>query len=219
MGHNYRKDKDLEFLAYADNAMLDILVTYLTRDTDGEVRITESLTNDKEFIAANGNYKTVWKLIAAELQHFGGDTIVNTFRRKGILYREILTDVANRFSVKYESYDDIVKIEDALIKKIFEQSLEKLNLEQRNRFLYEQGIKSSKKNVENSAIKYQLSVIVAEMVAKQFGLTLTRAAFFPTISGIVLTIPMITGTAYRVTFPSVLQIALMRKQMLNKDIL
>ncbi|MBQ1425597.1 MAG: hypothetical protein IIZ03_01580, partial [Succinivibrionaceae bacterium] len=37
-------------------------------------------------------YDKYWKRIAAEFQYFGGDSIVNTFRGSGVLYREILTD-------------------------------------------------------------------------------------------------------------------------------
>lgn len=229
MAHKYREDKDLEFLAYADNAMLDILVTYLTKDENGKVRTTESLLNDKEFIAAKGNYQSVWKLIAAELQHFGGDTVINTLRGTGILYREILTDVASKFSIQYQANDNIEKIEDALIQKVFEKSWESLNSEQRNQFLHDKGIQISAANASISGViasftTYQLSAIVADMIAVQFGrklLTTTvgrlLATSYAVPIGILLTIPMITGAAYRVTFPSVLQIALMRKQMLNKD--
>ncbi|HED1572153.1 TPA: DUF3944 domain-containing protein [Morganella morganii] len=93
MSNTYRNDKDLELLRYADNEMLSILVKYLTIDKDGTTRFTETLTGDKQFKAAQGNYQQVWQLIAGELQHFGGDTLVNLFRRSGVKYREILIDV------------------------------------------------------------------------------------------------------------------------------
>jgi uncharacterized protein YaaW (UPF0174 family) len=41
-------------------------------------------------------YKNSWKAIAAEIQLFGGDTVANLFRGKGVMYREVLEDVAKK---------------------------------------------------------------------------------------------------------------------------
>ncbi|TYL47319.1 DUF3944 domain-containing protein [Marinomonas sp. IMCC 4694] len=75
MSCKYKEDKDLAFLRYADNEMLDILVKHLTLDKDGKKRKSESLIGNKDFIEANGDYRKVWQLIGAEIQHYGGDTI------------------------------------------------------------------------------------------------------------------------------------------------
>ncbi|HDY7707092.1 TPA: DUF3944 domain-containing protein [Vibrio vulnificus] len=64
MSNTYKQDKDLELLRYADNDMLGVLVNYLTTDKDGKTRYTETLTEDKQFQAAKGDYQQVWQQIA-----------------------------------------------------------------------------------------------------------------------------------------------------------
>ncbi|WP_392344719.1 DUF3944 domain-containing protein [Pseudoalteromonas prydzensis] len=100
MSNKYREDKDLAFLQYADAEMLEVLVKHLMFDKDGEKRNTESLSGDKAFIDAKGDYRKAWQSVAAELQHYGGDTLVNLVRRTGVTYREILVDVCKRIKAK-----------------------------------------------------------------------------------------------------------------------
>ncbi|HDU8651733.1 TPA: DUF3944 domain-containing protein [Morganella morganii subsp. morganii] len=74
MSNTCKQDKDLELLLYADNDMLGVLVNCLTTDKDGKTRYTAgTLTGDKQFQAAKGDYQQVWQKIAGELQHFGGE--------------------------------------------------------------------------------------------------------------------------------------------------
>ena len=40
----YRNDEDLEILSIAEDNDLQILVDYLTRDKDGDLRLTEELS-------------------------------------------------------------------------------------------------------------------------------------------------------------------------------
>ena len=56
MSHKYKEDLDLAFLHYADNEMLAVLVQSLIFDKDGKKRNTESLSGNKSFIEAKGNY-------------------------------------------------------------------------------------------------------------------------------------------------------------------
>ncbi|HAZ75049.1 MAG TPA: DUF3944 domain-containing protein [Enterobacteriaceae bacterium] len=238
----FRTDKDLELLRYADNDMLDVLVNYLTKDKDGSERLTESLTGNEEFKAARGNYRQVWKLIGAELQHFGGDTFVNLFRGSGVLYREILTDVCKKLSVKTDFGADIVSIEQALLAKLFADSWEKMSEAERQAIRKQLKIDGSLTSGAAltaiiSAIRlggfmsYQVAMIVANAVAKALlgrGLALAANAGLARIIGIfagpvgiaitaLLTIPAISGPAFRVTLPAVVQIAAMRQQLLKKE--
>lgn len=102
----YRKDQDLEVLQYADNEQLEILVKYLTEE-DGVLHLNEMLTNNDEFKRAkkSGSLKEAWRQIAAELQSYGGHTIVNLFRNKGVLYREIVLDLCNRNKIEAKDKD------------------------------------------------------------------------------------------------------------------
>lgn len=242
MSNTYRKDKDLEpLLRYADNEMLGVLVKYLTTDKDGKTRYAETLTSDKQFKAAKDNYQQVWQLIAGELQHFGGDTLVNLFRRSGVEYREILTDVCKKLKIKTDYKADTVKIEQALLAKLFADSWEKMSDSERDALREELKIDAS---LTSSAaltaiiaairmggfMSYQVAMIVANAVAKALlgrGLTLAAKAGLARAIGVfagpigiaitVLFIPAISGPAFRVTLPAVVQIAAMRQQMLNEE--
>lgn len=237
----FRADKDLELLRYSDNEMLEVLVKYLTTDKDGSTRYTESLTGEKAFQAVGKDYKQAWQLIGAELQHFGGDTFVNLFRGNGVMYKEILTDVCKKLSVKTNFSAEVVDIEQALLAKLFSDSWEKMSEEERKKIRSELKIDG---NLASSAaltsiiaairmggfMSYQVAMIVANAVARAVlgrGLTLAANAGLARMIGVfagpigiaitaLLTIPAISGPAFRVTLPAVVQIAAMRQQMLNK---
>lgn len=243
MSNTYRKDKDLDpLLRYADNEMLSVLVKYLTTDKDGETRYTETLTGDKTFKAAKGDYKQVWDLIAGELQHFGGDTLVNLFRRTGVEYREILTDVCKKLKIKTDYNAETVNIEQALLAKLFQDSWEKMSANEKDELRKELKIDPS---LTSSAaltaiiaairmggfMSYQVAMIVANAVAKALlgrGLTIAANAGLARAIGVLagpigiaitvlLTVPAISGPAFRVTLPAVVQVAAMRQQMLNEE--
>lgn len=237
----FRADKDLELLRYSDNEMLEVLVKYLTTDKDGSTRYTESLTGEKAFQAVGKDYKQAWQHIGAELQHFGGDTFVNLFRGNGVMYKEILTDVCKKLSVKTDFSAEVVDIEQALLAKLFSDSWEKMSEEERKKIRSELKIDG---NLASSAaltsiiaairmggfMSYQVAMIVANAVARAVlgrGLTLAANAGLARMIGVfagpigiaitaLLTIPAISGPAFRVTLPAVVQIAAMRQQMLNQ---
>ncbi|EAJ7040631.1 DUF3944 domain-containing protein [Campylobacter jejuni] len=90
----YRYDKDLEFLKELSSPELDELVKILTHDKDGKVRFTEELTNNDLYKKHYSDHKEYIELILEEFQKFGGNSILNIFRGGGVLYNEILRDVA-----------------------------------------------------------------------------------------------------------------------------
>jgi len=95
----YREDPDLEFLRYCDNDDLDVLHKYLTQDEDGYERLTEWLTYNERYKKYYPDHQKYWDLIAEELQLYGGNTVMNLARGKGIPYREILMDVCDKMDV------------------------------------------------------------------------------------------------------------------------
>lgn len=237
MSNTYRKDDDLSFLRYADNDMLEILVKYLTTDKDGSTRYAESLTDDDEFKAAKGDYKKVWEKIAGELQHFGGDSVVNLFRGTGVKYKEILTDVCKKINVKTDFTAKTIKIEQALLAKLIEKSWEEMSEQEQDDLRKELNIDPSLSSISalfaiinsinlGGKVAYTISLIVAQSVSAAL---LGRSVVIIANGGLgrlagpiglaitaLLTIPMLTGPAYRVTLPSVIQVAAMRQQMRNK---
>ncbi|ANP69917.1 DUF3944 domain-containing protein [Clostridium tyrobutyricum] len=233
----YRYDTDLEFLKYCSNEDLDLLVTYLIKDKDGNPRLTEELTYTDEYKLYSPNHKMYWQLIAAELQCFGANTFATLFRGgKGVLYKELLMDVCNKLKVNYNKNSSTEIIEMNLIMKILTDSIENMDSQQIKDIIKELKLKTTNYSKEallaalQFAIKiggfqsYEIAVIVANAVAKQLlkrGLsftanaTLTRAIsiFAGPIGWIITgawTLIDIGGPAYRVTIPSVVQVAYMR---------
>ena len=83
----YRYDPDLEFLKNCENEDLRILVDYLTKDKDGEVRWTESLTYSepyKQFYPHN--ISKMFPSIASIINIFRGGIIGKTKCKKKFGY-------------------------------------------------------------------------------------------------------------------------------------
>lgn len=242
MSHKYKEDLDLAFLHYADNEMLEVLVQSLIFDKDGKKRNTESLTGNKSFIEAKGNYGQIWQDIAAELQHYGGDTLVNFVRRTGVSYREILIDVCKRMKVKTDFDAATIEIEQAMFAKLIETSWQDMTDKQKAELA--SALKIDAKLAGPAAMaamitaiklggfaSYQVALIVANSIAKMImgkslqlaanaGLARTIGVFAGPIGWVItglLTVPALSGPAFRVTLPAVIQVAAMRQQLENKD--
>jgi len=238
----YKEDKNLELLQYASQDMLAVLVGYLTTDKDGSTRYFESLTGNDEFKKASGDYQRVWKIIASELQHFGGDTIVNMFRGTGVEYKEILTDVCKKLSVKIDYSAEAIEIEQALLAKLFTDSWEKMSEQEQAQIYKTLNIDG---NLKGSAAladiigsirlggftSYQVTIIVANAIANALlgrGLAFAANAGLARMVGMfagpvgiaitaLLTLPAFSGPAFRVTLPAVVQVAAIRQQLLKHD--
>ncbi|WP_223857335.1 hypothetical protein [Acinetobacter seifertii] len=97
----FREDPDLAFLQYSDFQDLKLLSNTLIADSEGTEQWTGGLKstlvkNMSMYSTEDDLYKNSWKAIAAEIQLFGGDTVVNLVRGKGVVYRELLEDVAKK---------------------------------------------------------------------------------------------------------------------------
>lgn len=134
---SYRTDPDLSFLQYADNDDLLLLAdTLMFKDVKHkekkQYRATSTLQKDINFKKCYPKQmRGLWMSIAEELQKFGGHSGVNWLFRlnKGILYREILTDVCKLQKVRNIDFkkDGIAKIENALLEKTVELIVEKMS--------------------------------------------------------------------------------------------
>lgn len=234
----YREDKDLEFLRRTRNEDLAILVDYLIYDKKGNPRLVEHLTISDGYKLYYPDHQKYWKDIAEELQLFGGNTLASYIFRggKGVSYREILIDVCKKLKVNFNKNSDTETIEQYLLQKIMIDSLDKMTSEELQNLVRELGVKPTNLTKQGLiaalqvAIKmggftpYKLAVIVANAVAKAIlgkGLTLaansslTRSIsiFAGPIGWIITalwTLYDIAGPAYRVTIPSVIQVAYMR---------
>ena len=232
----YRYDHDLEFLGELDNNRLENLVEILTKDKDGSARMTETLTVSKEYKEHSYNYSRYWQRIAEEIQLFGGNSFANMFRNGGVKYEEILKDVCDKMKVNYNKNSSTKRIEEFLLNKILEDSLEKMSEEERQEIVKELDINTTsfgKQAVMGAlqiAIKqsgfaaYKAAVIIANAVAKAI---LGHGLKFATNAAITRSIGMfagpigwaitglwtavdLAGPAYRVTIPICIEIACLR---------
>ena len=233
----YRKDEDLEILSVAEDEDLEVLIRYLTRDDDGDLRLTEELTGTTGYINNRHSPREYWQDIAAELQCFGGNTFVNLLRGgEGVPYREVLCDVCDNLKVNYNPDASVSVIEMNLLCKILIKAVDEMddvqmkelidNLDIRvNHFTKQAVIAALQMMILRTGFSpYKISVIVANAVARTLlgrgicvagNAALTRAiAVFAGPVGLALNALWlaidIAGPAYRVTVPAVIQIAYIR---------
>ncbi|MGE0822968.1 MAG: ubiquinol-cytochrome C chaperone family protein [Candidatus Binatia bacterium] len=233
-------DNDLlPLLRLAPNALLDPLVSYITNN--GKGRLTSELDLTELYSAHHPNHSAYVDEIAAEVQKFGGNTIVNVLRGgKGIPYIEVVRNVARQLKVNFNDSMDAGRIELQILLRILEKAYEKMTEEERRQFLLDIGLEYGKVPDALPVIAiqaalgaagflaYQLAVIVANAVARQLlgrGLSLalnrTLARSLNVLVGpigwaitVLWTLVDIAGPAYRVIIPCVIQVALIRQQSL-----
>jgi len=233
----YLEDKNLEFLQYCSTEDLQVLVDYLTKDKNGVLRVSETLTGTEAYKKYYPHsLPMMWKLIAEELQHYGGNTFANGLRGTGVSYREILDDVAKKQKVNFNSDNSVELIEQYILQSIMQKAIEEMSEKELKDFLNEMNagkIVGTKQAMTAGALAllrvggfgtYKMAVIVANAVAKNLlgrGLTLAGNATLTRTLGVALgpigwivtglwTLLDIASPAYRVTIPSVIQVAYMR---------
>lgn len=233
----YRNDEDLEILSIAEDEDLEVLIKYLTRDEDGNLRLTEELSTTTGYKNNRHSPREYWQDIAAELQCFGGNTFANLFRGgKGVPYREVLCDVCDNLKVNYNPDAAIPVIEMNLLCKILIKAVDEMDDAQMKELIENLDIKVTHftKQAIIAALQmmilktgfspYKISVIVANAVARALlgrGICVAgNAAMTKAISvfagpvGIALNALWlaidIAGPAYRVTVPAVIQVAYIR---------
>jgi uncharacterized protein YaaW (UPF0174 family) len=174
--------------------------------------------------------------IAAELQKFGANTLASRFRTgRGVLYEEIVRDVAKRLGVLREG--NTAEVEKRILQKLAEKYWEGATPEQRTALLRQVGVRDltlvARPALPAAVITaihlsgfaaYQLTVIIANAVAHVLlghGLSLVvNAGLTKGVSVFAgppgwclvgfLTAQSIASEAYRVTIPAVVQVAMIR---------
>lgn len=239
----YKLDENLEFLQYIDNESLTILVDTLTKDKDGNKRLTESLTTNKKYKMYYPNHSNYWEAIAEEIQSFGGNTFVNAIRGGGVQYKEILCDVCDKMKVNYNKKSNVSLIEQNLFMKIFEDAVNRMSEEELKTIVKELKLKTDSYTSQavivamQIAIKksgffaYKMAAIIVNAVLKALiGRGLSFAATGTLMRSIsifagpigwifvgIWTALDIAGPAYRVTIPTVIEVAFLRLQYINKN--
>jgi len=242
----YRIDSDLEFLKDISSSELDPLVKILTRGKSGDIRLTEQLTEHQRYKNSHPDHHEYWDLIAEEIQRYGANTLATVFRHgKGVVYREVLTNACDKMKVNYNKASDVESIELNLLMKILTNSMTEMSAKELETVCDGIGFSPTLYTPEavtialQIAIKsggflsYKIAVIVANAVAQNLigrGLSfaanamLTRSvAVFVgpigwTLSAVWLAVD-IAGPAYRVTIPSVIMVAYLRRERMRVEML
>ncbi|WP_323012585.1 DUF3944 domain-containing protein [Castellaniella sp.] len=236
----YRNDVDLDFLEEIPSEDLVDLVDCLIVDKDGKSRYTEELTGNDLYKKYHPDHTRYWHLIAAEIQCFGANSLSTLFRGgKGVLYREVLTDVCDKMGAKYKKNNEVIMIENNLMTKIIEDSLGKMTEPERAEFAKIIGIDnvlSLSAAGLTAAIQalfrmggfasYRLTLVIANAISRSIvghGLSLAGNAALVRAASILTgpvgwalaglwTVVDLAGPADRVTIPAVINVALLRKR-------
>lgn len=141
-------DDDLvPLLRKCDNDELSTLVEYITQ----KGKITSELKKTNIYKKYNPEHRCYADEIAAEIQKFGGNTLTNVVRRgKGVQYKEIVCDVADRLKVNYNKKQDVGFIETQICLKILEKSWEQMTDEEKRELLKDVSDKYKKGKIPDA---------------------------------------------------------------------
>lgn len=232
--------KNLDFLYRASNDDLRILCDIVVKDKNGNFRMTENLSGTKTFKQYYpDNIRAMLSELVDEFRLFGGNSFANLFRGSGLGYTEILRDVAKRNKVSFRKSNSDEQIEQYLLQKLFDESLNNASDEDLRQMMKELGYPTTN-FTRQAAIatlmtawkaggfqSYILLVSVVNAVMKFLigrGLSLVANAALTRMASIMMgpvgwvltalwTIIDIAGPAYRVTIPAVIQIAYIRQRV------
>ena len=238
-----KEDRDLQFLAFCKSEDLKTLVDLMTFDKDGNVRLSEQLTNTDAYLRYYPDrLPCMWQEIANELQRFGGNTLVNICRREGVAYREILQDVCRKLEVYYSGNEDTVDLEKRMLEKVctdvvehmseaeLREMAQALNLAEKNPRKYMIILAVQMAIRRGGALFARISLYVAQLVSRMLvgrgalmlGGNLLNKAFGIFVGPIGWAVTLgwaaydLASPAYRVTIPCVIQVACMRLQQFNR---
>lgn len=138
----YEYDSDLEFLEKCTDEELGELFDILVYDKDGKTRNTEELTKTTVYKRYGRKFSKYWEDIAGELQHYGGNTIANTFRGHGVEYEEILDDVLKALKINSDDLYDVEDKENALLENVFSNMIENMSIEKKRELAKELDLKT-----------------------------------------------------------------------------
>lgn len=247
-----------QLLAQSDTADLDTLVDYITDSGKSRISLSKEVCARLGKCKERGVYSDFDRnLICKEIYAFGGNTLTNVYRDvrnavplgnlldrvlpdvdATVAYDEVVKDVASHLKVAFDKKDDLLIVEDGILRKMLRDSFEKMSPEERAAVLKELGVSdlSMLGPAAGAAFiaagrvggfaTYRLALIVANAVSKALlgrGLPLAVNATISRTIGVLLgpigwavtgawTLADMASPAYRVTVPCVIQIAYMRQK-------
>lgn len=232
--------KNLEFLYRASNDDLRLLCDIIVKDKEGNYRMTEGLSGTQTFRQNYPhNIKGMLPELIEEFRLFGGNTFTNMFRGEGPEYSRILRVVAKRNKVSFNKHNSDDLIEQYLLQKLFNDSIDSASDEELKKMMEELGYPTTNftRQMATATLmfawkaggfqSYILLVSVVNAVMKFLvgrGLSLATNAALTRMASIMMgpvgwvltalwTLIDIAGPAYRVTVPATIQIAYIRQSV------
>lgn len=240
MSNYITTDCDLiEVIQSAEEIDLSILADFITDNNKGRVSLDSVVRGQLDTFKRTGSLKNNSDLLIKEIQEFGGNSIINFFRGKGVQYREILDDVAEHMKVTVDKTDGAEQVEIKIMLAVAAKSMEHMSPdEQRSFFSKISGgkvlgfgpgaIASLQAMILAGGFgSFMLATTVANAVATQLiGRGLTFGANAALMRGMgafsgpigwaitaIWTAFDLASPAYRVTVPCALQVAYMRQKI------
>ena len=232
MNVNYLNDSDLDFLQHCSEEQLANCARLLTHNEKGKTRLSSVLMRNELFKSMEGHpeqHRRNWQLIAGELQHFGGDSIANILRGHGKLYRSILLDVSKRLKLKADKEMSTFEIEQQLLEQFLRNTWKNMDEEHKQEFLHAVDARVNEleellpllmkdkllaKGVSHLLSSQLTRILRTHAAMSVLGHGLLRGAGLGGPVGAALNgVKAVSGSAYRVTIPAVLQIACLRRMV------
>ncbi|CAM6419693.1 acidic protein MsyB [Escherichia coli] len=232
MNVNYLNDSDLDFLQHCSEEQLANFARLLTHNEKGKTRLSSVLMRNELFKSMEGHpeqHRRNWQLIAGELQHFGSDSIANKLRGHGKLYRAILLDVSKRLKLKADKEMSTFEIEQQLLEQFLRNTWKKMDEEHKQEFLHAVDARVNEleellpllmkdkllaKGVSHLLSSQLTRILRTHAAMSVLGHGLLRGAGLGGPVGAALNgVKAVSGSAYRVTIPAVLQIACLRRMV------
>ncbi|ANJ36806.1 hypothetical protein AOY64_20805 [Escherichia coli] len=232
MNVNYLNDSDLDFLQHCSEEQLANFARLLTHNEKGKTRLSSVLMRNELFKSMEGHpeqHRRNWQLIAGELQHFVGDSIANKLRGHGKLYRAILLDVSKRLKLKADKEMSTFEIEQQLLEQFLRNTWKNMDEEHKQEFLH--AIDARVNELEELLPLLMKDKLLAKGVSHLLSSQLTRilrthaamsvlghgllrgAGLGGPVGAALNGVKAVSGSAYRVTIPAVLQIACLRRMV------
>ncbi|EHO8283755.1 acidic protein MsyB [Escherichia coli] len=232
MNVNYLNDSDLDFLQHCSEEQLANFARLLTHNEKGKTRLSSVLMRNELFKSMEGHpeqHRRNWQLIAGELQQFVGDSIANKLRGHGKLYRAILLDVSKRLKLKADKEMSTFEIEQQLLEQFLRNTWKNMDEEHKQEFLH--AIDARVNELEELLPLLMKDKLLAKGVSHLLSSQLTRilrthaamsvlghgllrgAGLGGPVGAALNGVKAVSGSAYRVTIPAVLQIACLRRMV------
>ena len=228
MNVNYLNDSDLDFLQHCSEEQLANFARLLTHNEKGKTRLSSVLMRNELFKSMEGHperHRRNWQLIAGELQN----SIANKLRGHGKLYRAILLDVSKRLKLKADKEMSTFEIEQQLLEQFLRNTWKNMDEEHKQEFLHAVDARVNEleellpllmkdkllaKGVSHLLSSQLTRILRTHAAMSVLGHGLLRGAGLGGPVGAALNgVKAVSGSAYRVTIPAVLQIACLRRMV------